>query len=270
MSENLQIVFNGAVAQIWLNRPDVHNALDERDVHDAHLALDRVVADPDVRVIVIAGHGPSFCAGADLRWMQRAGLMHAADNLADARKLAALLHAVATAPKPVVARVHGPAYGGGVGLISACDIAIGVETAEFALTEVRLGLAAATICPYVLGALGARQARRLILTGHRFSAGDALHYGLLHEVAAPDALDGALDRTIAALLEGGPRAQAAVKDLIRELDGEVIDARLNDLTARRLAEIRANPECREGLAAFLEKRPPRWTAGHLPSPESGA
>ncbi|MCX9157291.1 enoyl-CoA hydratase/isomerase family protein [Niveibacterium sp. 24ML] len=258
MSEVVQMSVAGAVGRLKLNRPERHNALDEQLIHDLHRGLDLLVGNPAVRVIVLCSEGPSFCAGADLEWMKRAAQLDGQANFQDARQLASLLFALSTSPKPVVARVQGAAYGGGVGLISVCDIAVGVEGAQFALTEVRLGIAAATISPYVLAAMGMRQTRRLVLTGERFDAHRAKAYGLLHEVVAADQLDAELERVIALLLQGGPGAQAAVKDLIRDVEGEPPSRELTDETARRLAAIRASHEGREGIAAFLEKRKPNW------------
>ncbi|MCL2657244.1 MAG: enoyl-CoA hydratase/isomerase family protein [Betaproteobacteria bacterium] len=259
MSEEVvQISYARAVARVWLHRPERHNALDERLIHDLHKAIDQLQEDPGVRVIVIGSDGPSFCAGADLDWMKRAATLDGDANEQDARQLAALLYAIATSSKPVIARVQGPAYGGGIGLIAACDIAIGVASAQFALTEVRLGLAAATITPYVIAAIGARQARRLVLTGERFSARDAKQFGLLHEVVVEDALDTEVARVTNMLLQGGPHAQAIVKDLMRELEGTPLSPELINETARTLAEIRASHDGREGMAAFLERRKPSW------------
>lgn len=258
MTNPLSVVIADAVATVRLNRPERHNALDEQLIGELHETILRLREDTAVRVIVIGAEGNSFCAGADLAWMKRAAALDAEANYADARQLAALLFAIATSPKPVVARVQGAAYGGGVGLICACDIAIGADTAQFALTEVRLGLAAATISPYVLGAIGARQSRRLTLTGERFGAANARELGLLHEVVAPAALDVEVARVINALLAGGPCAQAAVKDLICRIDGEPLSEALIDASAKALAEIRTSAEGREGVAAFLEKRKPNW------------
>jgi methylglutaconyl-CoA hydratase len=258
MYKNLTVATANAVAAVRLNRPERHNALDEQLIGELHQAIDRLAEDSAVRIIVIGSEGPSFCAGADLAWMKRAAALDAQANYEDAHQLAALLFAIATCPKPVVARVQGAAYGGGVGLICACDIAIGVTGASFALTEVRLGLAAATISPYILGAIGARRARRLVLTGERFDAAQAKEYGILHEVVTADALDSELGRIIKGLLAGGPRAQAVVKDLILRIDGEPLSRELINDSAHQLAEIRASEEGREGVAAFLEKRKPNW------------
>jgi methylglutaconyl-CoA hydratase len=264
MYKNLLIESKGGIATARLNRPERHNALDEKLILELHDAIDRLTADNAVRVIVIAAAGSSFCAGADLAWMKRAAALDAQANYADARQLGDLLFAIATCPKPVLARVQGAAYGGGVGLICACDIAIGVDDAQFSLTEVRLGLAAATISPYVLGAIGARQARRLTLTGERFGAAKAREFGLLHEIVAPTALDTEITRIVEALLVGGPCAQAAVKELIRRIDGVPLSSALVDDSAHALADIRASAEGREGVAAFLEKRKPSWVSNLAP------
>jgi methylglutaconyl-CoA hydratase len=258
MSSLIEVRHEGPVAHLWINRPERHNAFDEGLIHDANILLDKVSSNSAVRVIVIGGRGESFCAGADLEWMRRAAALQGDANFHDARTLAALLYAVASCPKPVIARVHGSAYGGGVGLIAACDIAIGVPEAQFALTEVRLGLAAATMAPYVVGAIGARRARRLVLTGERFSAAQAREYGLLHEVVPAASLDSEIERLIELLLAGGPHAQAIVKDVMREIEGEPLSPALVQDTARRLAEVRISREGREGVAAFLEKRRPAW------------
>jgi methylglutaconyl-CoA hydratase len=258
MYTNISVATADAVATIRLKRPERHNALDETLIRELHRAIDRLGESPAVRVIVLAAEGASFCAGADLAWMRRAAALDAQANYEDAHQLAALLLAIATCPKPVVARVQGPAYGGGVGLICACDIAVGAAGASFALTEVRLGLAAATISPYVLGAIGARRARQLVLTGERFDARLAREYGVLHEVVAAEDLDGALAGVVDSLLAGGPRAQAVVKDLILRIAGEAPSTELADECARELAGIRASEEGREGVAAFLEKRKPNW------------
>jgi methylglutaconyl-CoA hydratase len=258
MAQCIQLDIANAVATLRLRRPERHNALDEQLIAEVHEAIGSLTENPAARLIVIAAEGTSFCAGADLAWMRRAAALDAQANYEDARQLAALLYAIATCPKPVVARVQGPAYGGGVGLICACDIAVGSSDCRFALTEVRLGLAAATISPYVLGAIGARRARRLVLTGERFDALQAREYGVLHEVVAAGELDAAVGRVVSDLLAGGPCAQAAVKSLIRRVDGAELDTALIDECAQRLADIRAGDEGREGVAAFLEKRKPKW------------
>ncbi|GAB5471805.1 MAG: enoyl-CoA hydratase/isomerase family protein [Rhodospirillales bacterium] len=214
-------------------------------------------ADSRVRVLVLAAAGKSFSAGADLGWMQRMADYSEADNLADARHLAALMQTLDRFGKPTVARVQGSAFGGGVGLVACCDIAVGSEAARFMLSEVRLGLLPGVISPYVVRAMGQRAARRYFLTAERFDAAEARRLGLLHRVVAPDALDGAVEAEIALLLLAGPAAAEAAKDLIFAVD-RPLDAAVVEETARRIARIRASEEGREGLAAFLEKRKPAW------------
>lgn len=258
MSEPCTLVVSEAVATLTLTRPEVHNAFDETLIArlTAHLmALD---ADPAVRAVVLAGAGKSFCAGADLDWMRRMAAFDHAANLADASGLAAMLHALDALSKPTIARVHGAAFGGGVGLVAACDIAIAAETATFALSEARLGLIPATISPYVIEAIGARRARRYFLTAERFGAAEAQRIGLLHEVVAADALDARIAAVIALLREAGPAAQRESKRLIRDVAGRPVDAAVIDATAGRIADVRASAEGREGVAAFLARRRPAW------------
>ena len=249
---------NDAVAWVWLNRPAVHNAFDATLIKDLTDAFAELGQDPQVRAIVLAGRGRSFSAGADVQWMKQQGAASLEDNTADARKLATLFHTIAETPKPTIARVHGAAIGGGFGLVAACDIAIGVFGAVFATSEVRLGLIPATIAPYVLRAIGDRQARRLFQTGERIDAITAERIGLLHEAVAPEKLDERLRVVIEALLAGGPLAQKAAKDLIDTVAQRPITADLIEDTAQRIAQRRADPEAAEGLRAFLEKRPAAW------------
>lgn len=258
MSEPCTLAVSDAVATLTLARPEVHNAFDETLIARlaAHLAV--LDADPSVRVVVLAGAGKSFCAGADLDWMRRMAAFDHAANLADARSLAAMLHALDVLSKPTIARVHGAAFGGGVGLVAACDIAIGAESATFALSEARLGLIPATISPYVIEAIGARRARRYFLTAERFGAAEAQRIGLLHEVVSADALDARIAAIIALLREAGPAAQRESKRLIRDVAGRPIDAAAVDATAGRIADVRASAEGREGVAAFLARRRPAW------------
>jgi methylglutaconyl-CoA hydratase len=246
------------VAWIWMARPALHNAFDEgliAALDDAFATLD---ADPSVRVIVLAGEGRSFSAGADLRWMQRQGEAAEVDNLDDARRLAALFRRIAECRKPTVARVQGAALGGGMGLACACDVCIASEDASFATTEVRLGLIPAVIGPYVLRAIGARQALRYFQSGERIPAARALELGIVLELVEREALDARLDEVLEALLAGGPLAQAAAKALVRDLAQRPLDPALLADTAARIARLRATPEAREGLEAFLAKRAPRW------------
>jgi methylglutaconyl-CoA hydratase len=211
-----------------------------------------------VRAIVLTGAGKSFSAGADLNWMRRTTTYGEAENLRDANALAALMKALYELPQPTVARVNGAALGGGTGLVACCDVVVAGEDALFGTTEVRLGIMPAVIGPYVIAAIGARQARRLMLTGERITAQDAARIGLVHEVVAADQLDAAVERIVGDLLKGGPRASAAAKRLVHDLAGRPIDQELIDETARRIAALRATPEAREGLSAFLEKRRPGW------------
>lgn len=260
--ETLKIEHRGAAAWIWMSRPDVHNAFDETliaELTDAFLMLDR---DEAVRVIVLAGEGRSFSAGADLRWMKRQGAASVEENLSDARKLAALFRIISTCARPTVARVHGAALGGGMGLASACDICVASTKAQFGTTEVRLGILPSAIGPYVVRAIGERQAYRYFQTAERIGAERAREIGLVHEVAEPEALDAKLQDVIDALLAGGPLAQAASTELIRAVAHRDVDDEVVEDTARRIAMLRATPEAREGLSAFLEKRPAAWAGAH--------
>ena len=254
----VEIERRGAVAWLWMDRAEVHNAFDEQLIAELTAALHALGADDAVRVVVLAGRGRSFSAGADLNWMRRQGAASTEDNLADARQLAELFRALSECPKPTVARVHGAAIGGGMGLASACDICVASSAAVFATSEVRLGLLPAAISPYVIRAIGERQAYRYFQTAERIGAARARELGLAHEVAEPEQLDAALQAVVDALLAGGPRAQAASTALIRTVANRPVDAALIEDTARRIAELRATPEAREGLSAFLDKRPPTW------------
>ena len=258
MYETLEILRDGGIATIWMNRPDVHNAFNEALIAELTDACRQLDADDAVRAVVLAGRGKSFSAGADLNWMRRAADASVDENLADARKLAGMLRALAELTKPTIARVQGAALGGGMGLASACDICVASTAASFATSEVRFGIIPSAISPYVLRAIGARQAGRYFQTAERISAAEAKALGLAHEVVAPEELDAKVAGIVAALLVGGPKSQAAAKDLIRAVaDRPVSDAVVED-TARRIAELRATPEAKEGLAAFLDKRPAAW------------
>ncbi|WP_374239753.1 enoyl-CoA hydratase/isomerase family protein [Zoogloea sp.] len=261
MYETLEILCEGGIATIWMNRPDVHNAFNEQLIAELTAACQALDADDAVRVVVLAGRGKSFSAGADLNWMRRAAEASVEANLADARKLAGMLRTLAEMDKPTIARVHGAALGGGMGLASACDICVAGEGAVFATSEVRFGIIPSAISPYVIRAIGARQASRYFQTAERISAARARELGLAHEVVAADAIDARVHELVAALLQGGPRSQGAAKALIRAVaDQPVSDALVED-TARRIATLRATPEAREGLAAFLDKRPAAWVPG---------
>jgi methylglutaconyl-CoA hydratase len=254
----VEVERKGAAAWVWLNRPALHNALNEELVRELAEVFRAFERDAETRVIVLSGRGKSFCAGGDIESMRRQGAGSATQNRDTARELADLFHVIASSPKPTIARVNGAAIGGGLGLASACDIAIASSEAKFAVSEVRLGLIPATIGPYVVRAIGARWARRLFQTAERITAEQAEKIGLVHEAVEPDALDARVDAVVGDLLEGGPLAQKAAKELIDAVAERPITAELIEYTAERIAVIRAQDEAREGLSAFLEKRKPGW------------
>jgi methylglutaconyl-CoA hydratase len=254
----LVVELRDSVALVALARPDVHNAFDETSIAELTDVLRALDADDDVRAVILLAHGKSFCAGADLNWMRRMAGYSNAQNLADAKALATMLATLDTLAKPTIARVHGPAYGGGVGLIACCDIAIAVPDATFAFSEAKLGLIPATIAPYVVAAIGARHARRFFLTAERFSAAEAFRVGLVHDLTSIDDMDRRINELLGALLVAGPHAQHEAKALIRAVAGRPIDGDVIGDTARRIAQIRSSPEGKEGIAAFLDKRPPSW------------
>ena len=258
MFQTLEIERQNSVATIWMNRPDRHNAFDETLIAELTTAGQALEADQTVRVVVLAGRGKSFSAGADLNWMKRAAGYTIEQNRADARQLATMLRTLAELRQPTIARVHGAALGGGMGLAAACDLCVASTAASFATSEVRFGLIPATIGPYVLRAIGARQAARYFLTAERIAARRAWELGLVHELTESDALDARVQDIVNALLAGGPYSQAAAKDLIRAIADRPVDDVLVEDTAQRIAQIRATPEAKEGLSAFLEKRPPNW------------
>ena len=249
------------VATLTLNRPDKHNAFDTETLQALAGHLRSLDAEAAVRTIVLAGTGKTFCSGADLASMRALGNAREGDNLDEAMRLAEVLAQLSTVGKPTLARIQGNAFGGGVGLIACCDVAIAVESARFALTEVRLGLVPAAISPYVVAAIGARQARRYAVTGERIEAAEARRIGLVHDVVTADALDGAVAAVIEEILKGGPQAQRECKELIREVNPAMgaPDADVRRSTAKRLARLRVSEEGQEGMGAFLQKRPPRWT-----------
>ena len=254
----LEIELNGPVATVWMNRPDLHNAFDEVLIAELTAAFTALDGDADVRAVVQAGRGKSFSAGADLNWMRRAANNGVDENLTDARALAQMLRTIAEMTKPTIARVQGAALGGGMGLAAACDIAVASAKAVFATSEVKFGIIPSAISPYVLRAIGARQATRYFQTAERIDAARAREIGLVHECVEADALDAKVDEVVAALLQGGPKAQSAAKDLIRAVSHQPINNTLVEDTAHRIAHLRATPEAREGIAAFLEKRQPNW------------
>ncbi len=259
----LAVEVRDTVALVALARPEVHNAFDETSIAELTDVLRALDADDDVRAVVLLGHGKSFCAGADLNWMRRMAGYSNAQNLADAKALAAMLATLDNLSKPTIARVHGPAYGGGVGLVACCDIAIAAPDATFALSEAKLGLIPATISPYVIAAIGARHARRFFLTAERFTAAEAFRIGLVHDLASVDEMDTRINELLGALLLAGPQAQREAKALVRAIAGRPIDAGLIADTARRIARVRASSEAKEGVAAFLDKRPPSWIPAAL-------
>jgi methylglutaconyl-CoA hydratase len=254
----LETTLQQGVAVIWLNRPDVRNAMSAELITELTDAVGAAAEDDDVRAIVLAGRGKAFCAGADLNWMKQASGYGPAENQADAAGLAALLRTIAEAPKPTVARVHGPAFAGGLGLVAACDIAVASYDAKFCLTEVRIGLIPAMISPYVIRAMGPRAASRWFLSAEVFDSAEAYRMGLVQEIAPAEELDAAVDAMLGHLLQGGPAALAETKRLIRDVTHRPIDDTLVADTASRIAAARASDEGREGIASFLEKRKPRW------------
>jgi len=245
------------VARLRLDRADKHNALDAALIAALTEAAGRLGADPAVRVIVLEGAGASFCAGGDLGWMRAQMAADAVARAAEARKLAEMLQALDTCPKPLIGRVHGNAFGGGVGMMSVCDVAVGTSGARFGLTEVRLGLIPATIGPYVVARIGAARARRVFFSGRLFDADEAVDLGLLARTVAPEALDDAIEAEIAPYLAAAPGAVAEGKALVRAL-GPRIDAAMIDETVAALVRRWESPESAEGIAAFFDKRAPSW------------
>jgi methylglutaconyl-CoA hydratase len=261
MSDILLLEKRDQVAFVTLNRPQIRNAFDEALIAELDSALARLDADATVRAVVLGGAGSAFCAGADLNWMKRMAGYGYEQNLADARALAAMLKTLDRMSKPTIARVHGPAFAGGVGLVAACDMAIGTPDAKFCLSEAKLGLSPATISPYVVRAMGEKAARRYFLTAEVFDANEAYRIGLLSMVSASENLDAEIGKIVGHLTHGGPQALAKIKDLIRLVSsGPVSDGMIDD-TAQRIAGIRVSPEGKEGIASFLEKRKPSWTPG---------
>ena len=258
--EHLNIARSGSVATVTLNRPAVHNALNDALIGEIERCFRALGTDSGVRVVVLTGAGRSFCAGADVNWMRAAAGYTEEENHADALNLVRMLEAVDSCPKPVVARVNGAALGGGAGIVAACDLAIASETARFAFSEVRLGIVPATISPFVIRRIGPGAARAHFLLGEQFDATEARRIGLVFRAAPPDALDAEVDRIVQSLLAGGPAAQTAVKALLRPLTSGTVPADgVAEYTAGVIAERRASPEGQEGLRAFLERRPPAWT-----------
>ena len=259
MNDALQIERTGATVTLWLNRPALHNAFDDALIAGLTDALQALGRDPTVRAVVLEGAGASFSAGADLNWMRGMAAASEEANREDSLRLARLMRTLDELPKPTIARVQGAAFGGGVGLVACCDIAIGVPEAKFGLTESRLGLRPAVISPYVINAIGARNARRYFATAEIFDAAEAQRIGLLHDVVAADELDAAVDRQIALLLKAAPFASADAKRLVREVAAATDRDRLDHDNAALIAALRVSPEGQEGLGAFLDKRRASWT-----------
>jgi methylglutaconyl-CoA hydratase len=254
----VRVEHDGRVARVTLARPAVRNAFDEVAIDELTRVFLSFTDDVETRVVVLGGEGPVFCAGADIGWMRRAGSWSKTENETDAERMARMLRAIDECGKPVVAVVQGAAIGGGVGLVAASDIAVAAEDAVFSLAEVKLGILPSVISPYVLRAIGARQARRYFLTGERFGAAEARRIGLVHEVTLSSELAAARDRLIDALLTSAPEAVAVAKRLIAQVAGKTPEDAM-PLAVRTIAERRASEEAKEGLTAFLEKRPPAWT-----------
>ena len=246
------------VAEVWLNRPEVRNAFNDGVIAELTATFTSLGADPELRAIVLGGHGKAFCAGADLSWMRSMADYTWAQNQADAAGLAQMLWTVWSCPVPVVGRVHGDCYAGGVGLAAVCDVLVASEAAHFCLSEAKLGLLPATIGPYVVRALGEQASRRYFTTAERFSATRAAALGFVHEVTAPDQLDAQVADIVAALVANGPAAVKACKQLVKDVAGQPLTAALRDDTARRIADIRASAEGKAGVQAFLNKQDPPW------------
>ena len=260
MATNVLVEKSNGVARVTLNRPEVRNAFDDELISGLSQIFGQLNVDAGTRVIVLAGNGPAFCAGADLNWMKRMAGYAYEDNLRDASALAGMLSALDRMTKPTIARVHGPAFAGGTGLVAACDIAIGTPQAKFCFSEAKLGLSPATISPYVIRAIGERAARRYFLSAEVFGAEEACRIGLLSALVPEVQLDSAIEELLKNLVAGGAAAHAKIKDLIGAVAARPIDEALKQDTAQRIAEIRASPEGREGIASFLEKRKPSWVA----------
>jgi methylglutaconyl-CoA hydratase len=246
------------VAEVWLNRPEVRNAFNDGVIGELTAAFTTLGADPELRAIVLAGHGKAFCAGADLSWMRAMASYSWDENYADATRLAEMLWTIYRCPVPVVGRIHGDCYAGGVGLAAVCDVLVASDAAHFCLSEARLGLLPATIGPYVARALGEQASRRYFITAERFSAGQAQALGFVHELASAETLDAKVADVVAQLVANGPAAVKACKQLVQDIAARPIDATLRADTARRIADIRASSEGREGVQAFLAKRDPSW------------
>jgi len=254
----LLIACAGHCATVTLNRPEVRNAFNDEVIAELAQAFTQLGQDPEVRAIVLAAEGPAFCAGADLNWMRRMADYSHAENLADAAQLAEMLRVIYACRKPTIARIQGDVYAGGMGLVAACDVAVSVDSANYCLSEVKLGLYPATISPYVIRAMGARAAHRYFLTAERFDAVEALRIGFVHAVASADQLDAQLDGLVKALVNASPNAVKECKALLHDVAGRDMDAGLIAHTVEGIATIRASSEGKEGVQSFLQKRKPNW------------
>jgi methylglutaconyl-CoA hydratase len=262
MADTLRIERSGPVARVWLDRPDVRNALNGALIAELAAAFTALAADTsDLRAIVVGGSGKAFCAGADLAFMREMGGYTWEQNRADAQALADMLWAMYSCPVPVLARIHGDCYAGGLGIASVCDIRVAAEGVTFCLSEARLGLLPATISPYVVRAMGEQASQRYVLTAERFGTVEAKAMGFAHEVCAPEALDARVDAIVATLVDNGPLATRACKQLVHDVAGREITPELRAETARRIADIRASAEGKEGVQSFLDKRKPAWLLG---------
>ena len=261
--ETLDVDVRNNIGLVALNRPDLHNAFNETLIGELTAVLQALDAQAAVRAVVLTGHGKSFCAGADLNWMKKMAGYDAAENLADAQALALMLRTLNGLSKPTVACVRGTAFGGGVGLVACCDIAVAAHDAIFSLSEAKLGLIPATVSPYVIEAIGARQARRYFLTAERFTAAEAFRIGLVHDIVPEPELDARINELLGELLVAGPVAQLECKALIRGVAHRPVDADVIAGTAEHIAAVRASPEGKEGVAAFLGKRSPSWIPADL-------
>lgn len=246
------------VAEVWLNRPDVRNAFNDAVIAEMTAVFRQLSADTGLRVVLLAAHGKAFCAGADLNWMRTMAGYSWEQNHADAQKLAEMLWTLEQCPVPIVARIQGDCYAGGMGLACVSDVLVASDNVTFCLSEARLGLLPATISPYVIRAMGAQQARRYMVTAERFSAAQAHAIGMVHELVTADALDAKVSEIVNTLVANGPQAVRACKQLVQDVAGRPIDAALREDTARRIADIRASDEGKEGIASFLHKRAPNW------------
>lgn len=260
MSDLIDLRREGAVAHVYLNRPDVRNAFNSDVIAELTRVFSALGRDGTLRAVVLGGHGPVFCAGADLNWMRSMADYTWDDNRADAQALADMLWTLYRCPVPVVGRVHGDCYAGGMGLAACCDVLVAADGAHFCLSEARLGLLPATIGPYVVRALGEQASRRYFITAERFSAAQAHRLGFVHVLSAPEALDEQVGQLTQALVANGPAAVRASKRLVQDLSGRTIDDDLRADTARRIADIRVSPEGREGIQSFLARRKPAWLA----------